>query len=55
MRRIPLINADEQDVMSKWRHYLCWTQRAGATAGVKRRYRRRERAVAKRQLRQEVR
>ena len=44
---------DEQDVFTRWRALYAWTQRAGATAAVKRRARRRERAIAKRNLRQE--
>lgn len=42
--------AAEYDVLTRWRRFLCWTQRAGATSAVKRRYRRRERRVGKREL-----
>ena len=45
---------DEEDVMTGWRHVMCWTQRAGAKAGVKRRARRRERHSAKRAVRSEL-
>jgi hypothetical protein len=38
---------EEQDVLTKWRRIYCYTKRAGACAGVKRRYRRRERRSAK--------
>lgn len=39
--------ADEQDVLTGWRKFYCWTQRAGATSKVKRRARRRERREGK--------
>jgi hypothetical protein len=38
---------DEQDVLSPWRQHYCWTKKAGATSAVKRRYRRRERRMAR--------
>jgi hypothetical protein len=38
-----IITNDEQDVHTPWRRMFTWTQRAGATAKVKRRTRRRER------------
>lgn len=37
------ITADEQDVVTRWRHLLTSYQRAGATSRVKRGMRRRER------------
>lgn len=40
-------SADEYDVYSGWRQFMCWCQRAGATSGVKRRTRRRERRETK--------
>ena len=40
-------SSDEQDVYSKWRRLLCWTQRAGAVKKVKRRTHKRERREAK--------
>lgn len=48
-RRTPL-NADEQDVHHARRWYV-WTQRAGATAKIKRITRRRERRAGERDLR----
>lgn len=50
-RRIPLANGDEQDVFTRWRHYLVCCKRPGYCAKVKRSYRRRERAVARAELR----
>lgn len=47
--REPARSGDEQDVLSRWRPYYCWTQRAGATSKVKRRVRRRERRQGKRE------
>ncbi|MBE1471396.1 hypothetical protein [Kibdelosporangium phytohabitans] len=41
------INADEQDVHSRWRRYLTSFRRAGAASKVKRRIRRRERREGK--------
>lgn len=43
---------DEQDALTGWRRVYAHLQRAGATSAVKRRYRRRERHDAKRQVRQ---
>lgn len=37
----------EQDVFTSWRRAYCWTQRAGACKGVKRRANRRARREAK--------
>jgi hypothetical protein len=45
MTRIPMNDGDEYDVFTRWRKVLCWTKRAGATAKVKRGYRRRLRRV----------
>lgn len=44
------VRADEQDVVTGWRRYLCYMQRAGVTSGIKRRMRRRERHDARRGL-----
>jgi hypothetical protein len=55
LRRIPLRTADEQDVLTGWRRRYVWTQRAGACAEVKRRYRRRERHESATELRRESR
>lgn len=53
MGRRKILNADAQDVHTNWRHYYCWTKRAGATSKTKRITRRWERARAKRRLRKE--
>lgn len=50
-RRIPLRRAEEYDALTRARRFYCWTQRAGAVAAVKRRYRRRERREARAALR----
>lgn len=52
MKRIPFINGDEQDVLNGpgIRKQYRWTKRAGATARVKRAYRRRERQVGKSEI-----
>jgi hypothetical protein len=51
-RRFLPRSGTEQEVMSSWgRRYLCYLQRPGVKAGVKRGYRRRERAVAKAEIR----
>ncbi|MGH9095293.1 MAG: hypothetical protein ACRDXE_09045 [Acidimicrobiales bacterium] len=42
-----LLTGDENDVHTGWRRVYVWTQRAGATAKVKRRTRRRERREGK--------
>lgn len=44
------VKADEWDVVTGWRRWLCYMQRAGVTAGIKRRMRRRERHDHKREL-----
>lgn len=49
MKRIKLINGDEQDVFSKWRHMIRW--RRGETKAIKRGYNRRFRRYAKNDLR----
>jgi hypothetical protein len=46
--RIPLVSGDEYDALTRGRHYLHW--KPGDRRKIKRRYRRRERAVGKRQL-----
>ena len=40
-------SSEEQDVYTRWRRLLCWTQRAGAVKKVKRRTHKRERREAK--------
>jgi len=47
----PVKKADEQDVVTGWRRHYCYLQRAGATAGIKRRLRRRERHEGARAVR----
>lgn len=50
----PIKGGDEQDVFTGWRRLYCWTQRPGATKGVKvaanRRDRRGKRDDIRRQL-----
>ena len=44
-KRIPLNSGDEYDALTRWRRVLYW--RAGQRAAIKRRYRRRERRLAR--------
>lgn len=48
MKRIPFKTADEQDALTGWRRYYYW--RSGQLARIKRRYRRRERRLAKKEI-----
>lgn len=48
MRRIPLINGDEYDALTRAKQYYHW--KAGDRRKIKRAYRRRERQKAKRAL-----
>lgn len=41
----------EQDAFTRWKHVLCYTQRVGVSASIKRGARRRERREAKQRLR----
>lgn len=50
-RRQKLADGDEYDVVSKWRHLLAWTQRAGKKRGVKKTMNKRARKEAKADLR----
>ncbi len=52
--RLPVKDGAGHDVTTGWRRVLVWCGRAGATASVKRRLRRRERAEADKQLREET-
>jgi hypothetical protein len=54
MRRIPLKTADEQDALTSWRRFYVYLQRPGAADKIKRRYRRRERRLAKKEIRNEA-
>lgn len=54
MRRIPMKTADEYDCLTPWRKYYVYLQRPGAADKVKRRYRRRERRLAKKEIRDET-
>lgn len=47
MNRRPIKGWDEQDVLTSWRRFYCYTQRAGVCAQVKRGARRRERRQSK--------
>lgn len=49
-RLIPL-NGDEEDALTSWRSVYCYLDRPGVVSSIKRRYRRRERRVAKADLR----
>ncbi len=52
-KRIPMNTAAEYDAFSrKWRHLLCYLQRAGARDSIKRNFRRRERRTAKQDIRE---
>jgi hypothetical protein len=51
IERRRITGGDEQDVHTPWRKALCYTQRAGVTAKVKRMTRRRERREARKALR----
>jgi hypothetical protein len=51
MRRIPFKHADEYDCLTSWRKYYVYLQRPGATDRIKRRYRRRERRLGKKEIR----
>ncbi len=43
----PAKGGGEEDVLTCWRHWLCWCQRSGATSYWKRRNRRRMRRRGK--------
>jgi len=47
-----IVNADEQDAYTKWRHILCYTHKAGVIKAIKRRTHRRERREARRHVSQ---
>lgn len=51
MNRRVVRGADEQDVLTGWRRFYVWTQRAGACDAVKRRARHRARREARDELR----
>ena len=44
-REIPMINAEENEALTKWRHFLHW--RAGERKKIKRGYNKRARKFAK--------
>ena len=46
-----IITGDEQDVHTRWRHWLTSYGRPGAASAVKRRTRRRERREAREEIR----
>lgn len=50
MGRRPAKHSDEDDVVTGWRHYVSYMQRAGITSAIKTRMRRRERREAKKGL-----
>lgn len=47
----PIVNGHEQDAYTGWRKYYCYLAKAGAVKFVKRQTHKRERAAAKRALR----
>lgn len=53
MTRRRILSSEELDVHTGWRRYLVYLQRAGATAKVKRRTRRRERREGVQETRRE--
>lgn len=42
-----VVGGSEQDALTGWRRWYCYTQRAGVTSKIKRQARRRERREAK--------
>lgn len=53
MGRRPIVNGDEQDVYTRWRHYLCYTERPGVVKAVKRATHKRERRAAAREIQED--
>jgi hypothetical protein len=53
IQRRRVITSEEQDVHTRWRHFLCYLHRAGAKAAVKRRTNRRERREGKHEVRKQ--
>lgn len=45
---------DERDVFTRWRHVLCYVQRAGVRKAIKQRSHRRDRRAARQSIRNEV-
>ncbi len=43
MKRMPMSDEGEHDVLTNARQYYCYTQRAGVTKKIKQRYNRKER------------
>lgn len=54
MGRRRIVTTEEQDVHTGWRRLYATYKRAGQSAKAKRRTRRRERVLAKRELRREM-
>lgn len=54
-RQRPRVNWAEYDAFTFWRRYYCYLQNHSGAAKVKRSYRRRERRVARHNLRKEAR
>jgi hypothetical protein len=50
--QVPFISGDEQDALTRARHYLVW--RAGVVRAIKTKYNRRARHVARAELRAEL-
>lgn len=51
MGRRPTKHSDENDVVTGWRYYICYMQRAGVVSKIKKRMRRRSRRATKMELR----
>ena len=50
--RIKLIDGEEHDVVTRWRHLLCYLEKPGKTKKVKKRIRKRFRRIQKERIRQ---
>ena len=49
-RKQKLIDGDEFDVVTKWRRWYCYLQRAGAVKSIKKKMNKRARQEAKRKM-----
>lgn len=49
-RKQKLIDGDEFDVVTKWRRWYCYLQRAGAVKSIKKKMNKRDRQEAKRKM-----
>lgn len=53
-KRIPMIDGWEYDALTKWHFVIKWCYKSGMRHWVKRKYRRRERHIAKIELRKQL-